>query len=309
MCIRDRVSTQSTWDSFRMFYFALILLAQIFLQANAWSATPHMIIYAIAKKDIKSDIWQKMETLFHYMKETDANYPQWLEMACWADDQKGAGLSAFDEWHFYNQIYLDGISKEQCKVIVNKENCVVHTVETSVHLQARSGGDLTFHKSLMLRYLVHLMGDMHQPLHETTRCTNQQRNGDKGGNLFKLNYKISNLHALWDEAMGMIPSVKRPLDSHGITTIDGFVKDITKEFPREKLAQELRVNNFYDMAKSVHEIAIKEAYAGIKENSAPSDDYLKSRYVTCKKLIALAGYRLADFLNNYIKQSGSIILT
>ena len=62
------------------------------------------------------------------MKEKDVNYPQGLEMACWADDQKGAAMSAFDNWHFYNQIFLDGIPKDQCKVIVNKENCVVHTV-------------------------------------------------------------------------------------------------------------------------------------------------------------------------------------
>lgn len=55
------------------------------------------------------------------------------------------------------------------------------------------------------------------------------------------------------------------------------------------------------MAAAVHAIAIKEAYGGIKENTAPSADYLKLRFETCKRLIALAGYRLADFLNTYVK--------
>ncbi len=67
----------------------------------------------------------------------------------------------------------------------------------------------TFHKSMMLRFFVHLVGDMHQPLHVTTRATTDRPEGDKGGNLFKLNYKINNLHSLWDQAMGMIPQVNR----------------------------------------------------------------------------------------------------
>jgi hypothetical protein len=71
------------------------------------------------------------------------------------------------------------------------------------------GGDIMFHKSKMLRFYVHLLGDMHQPLHETTRCSRDHPNGDKGGNDFKLNYKIGNLHALWDEVMGVIPVAHR----------------------------------------------------------------------------------------------------
>ena len=69
-----------------------------------------------------------MEEIFSYMKEQDASYPQWYELAVWADDMKGTGMNAFDSWHFYNQIYLDGIPADQCKVIVNKANSCVNTV-------------------------------------------------------------------------------------------------------------------------------------------------------------------------------------
>jgi len=50
------------------------------------------------------------------------------------------------------------------------------------------------------------------------------------------------------------------------------------------------------MAKYLHEIAVNYVYKGIKEDDYPSDDYKKTRYQICRKLIALGGYRLADWL-------------
>ncbi len=86
------------------------------------------IVYAIAKKDITANTWSKMETMLGYMKEKDVNYNQWYELACWADDLKGADMGALDGWHFFNQVFADGISSEKVKVIVNKDYCVVNSV-------------------------------------------------------------------------------------------------------------------------------------------------------------------------------------
>ena len=51
------------------------------------------------------------------------------------------------------------------------------------------------------------------------------------------------------------------------------------------------------MGKKIYEIAVNETYKGIQENTAPTEEYKSFRYETCKKLVALAAYRLADFLN------------
>ena len=60
--------------------------------------------------------------------------------------------------------------------------------------------DEEFEKSLLMRYLIHVLGDIHQPLHATTLINKQFPKGDLGGNLFLLNFKdgISNLHKLFD---------------------------------------------------------------------------------------------------------------
>ena len=51
-------------------------------------------------------------------------------------------------------------------------------------------------KQLALRFVVHLVGDLHQPLHVGKCC-------DKGGNDVKVTWfgKPTNLHAVWDLAL------------------------------------------------------------------------------------------------------------
>lgn len=57
-----------------------------------------------------------------------------------------------------------------------------------------------FEKSLLMRYLIHVLGDIHQPLHASTLVNEQFPNGDQGGNLFLIKYSenIENLHKLFD---------------------------------------------------------------------------------------------------------------
>lgn len=50
----------------------------------------------------------------------------------------------------------------------------------------------------------------------------------------------------------------------------------------------------------VHALARSSAYTDIYEYSYPSEYYRNSRFEVCKRLIALAGYRLADLLNKYL---------
>jgi len=59
-------------------------------------------------------------------------------------------------------------------------------------------------KSYDLVWLLHLVGDVHQPLHCTSRFNKKQKEGDIGGNF--VNICITkcngNLHSFWDEALG-----------------------------------------------------------------------------------------------------------
>lgn len=72
-----------------------------------------------------------------------------------------------------------------------------------------------------------------------------------------------------------------------------------EQYTREKLSKELRLKNIYTMGVHVHKYAISHAYQDVMEGGIPSDYYKNSRLEVCKAHIALAGYRLADLLNEY----------
>lgn len=56
-------------------------------------------------------------------------------------------------------------------------------------------------RSFMIRFLLHIVGDVHQPLHSSALFSPEFPDGDQGGNLFKITYKTyDELHALWDAA-------------------------------------------------------------------------------------------------------------
>src|SRR5262249_18363782 len=56
-------------------------------------------------------------------------------------------------------------------------------------------------KSYDLSWLLHLVGDVHQPLHSTTRVSTTKPDGDDGGNGVKLTWP-ANLHTFWDDVLG-----------------------------------------------------------------------------------------------------------
>jgi hypothetical protein len=63
-------------------------------------------------------------------------------------------------------------------------------------------------KSYDLTWLLHLVGDVHQPLHASTRVSSTDPNGDSGGNLVKLSCTSCELHAFWDDLLGTNNNLK-----------------------------------------------------------------------------------------------------
>ena len=57
--------------------------------------------------------------------------------------------------------------------------------------------------SIALRLLIHYTGDVHQPLHASTRLDKEYPQGDRGGNAFPLpnNLGVDKLHAVWDSVI------------------------------------------------------------------------------------------------------------
>lgn len=67
---------------------------------------------------------------------------------------------------------------------------------------------------MMLHFLIHYVGDIHQPLHGASMVSSRFPKGDKGGNDFKIKHKDGDLHTLWDKAVDFMPNIRAPLNDN-----------------------------------------------------------------------------------------------
>ncbi len=100
-------------------------------------------------------------------------------------------------WHFIDTpFYIDNTSGYTTPT----PNAQTQIAAFRAVLASSQSDDL---KSYDLVWLLHLIGDIHQPLHATTRVSQVETKGDAGGNAVKLlGDASSNLHSYWDDLPG-----------------------------------------------------------------------------------------------------------
>jgi hypothetical protein len=102
----------------------------------------------------------------------------------------------------------------------------------------------------MARYLIHVVGDVHQPLHAASYFDDDKfRDGDQGGNLFKIIYddNIDNLHKLYDSVVDRVNNkIGRPLEIEDNDYIEKTANDIMEEFSKEDLVDMISNMEFGD---------------------------------------------------------------
>jgi hypothetical protein len=162
-----------------------------------------------------------------------------------------------------------------------------------------------FEKSMMLRYLIHILGDIHQPLHASTLFDNNKFiHGDQGGNFFYIKYKdgIDQLHKLLDSGMDLLDNeVSRPLSEKSNLYLKNISSLFMDELPRSHFHHSLFTpySNFSDWVQESHDLANSWVYPNIDYKGAPSEEYINSGYKYIKQRITLAGYRLADLIKEF----------
>lgn len=240
-----------------------------------------------------------------------AMWPDWLKhppsgkTAEFAAQKKRLG-SDRGEWHFMNIAYDPKHPK--AKVDVSKANGeLLKQLPGQIDLLDNSD-KLTAADALC--YVLHLMGDIHQPLHCAALADNQYFKNppawDKGGNLIRWGkdskQSSENLHALWDDFIAEKPS-----------EIEPRVTELLAHHPRSAFTSaqlkatlsKIAVESF-TMAKKAYDDFLDEAtYLGesklakpAQQFSSPSPQYRSDNKAAIRKRAALAAYRLADILKS-----------
>src|SRR5947209_346561 len=150
-------------------------------------------------------------------------------------------------------------------------------------------------RAVALAWLLHLVGDIHQPLHCSSRVSPDEPlpHGDAGGNTFRLD-DDRNLHGYWDRILDEAIAPEPGEDSIA------YASRIAQRSERT----EPRVTSSADVSGWAQEglrIAQTVVYAGVSRGTAPSADYEAEALRVSEGRIALAGYRLAALLNEALK--------
>jgi S1/P1 Nuclease len=253
-----------------------LLLATFFLliinnKTFAWGPEGHAIVARLAMQFVKDDVRKNvLEVLGSMSVDTAAN---------WMDIMKSNGDYDFmRSWH-----YLD-FAKGKPYEPNNNDNIVNRLTITYNEL---------LHKNTLcsdqirtdLFILLHLMGDLHMPLHTGY-------DDDLGGNKVMVQYdtiKTHNLHRFWDEDIIALTKIvdKDCMDLYKTNTIN-----FQKEVDFLKWMQESRslLDGVYDFSGFIL-----------------SDNYLNQNKIVVQKQLLIAGLRLAEILNRLFSSSAKAL--
>jgi hypothetical protein len=281
-----------------MRYFSLALLALLSSTASlsAWSEDGHVITAKIANEFLSPEAKAAIKELLDDRPLFDDR------LVIWADFIRGSSM--YDKkyknhrtWH-YIDIELK-IQEKDYKPADDNDH-VVGAIEKFRKIVVDKSLEKETRKEALL-FLIHFLGDMHQPLH----CTN--REDDKGGNMQSLksfNGKEEaklNLHKIWDQHMVQA--------ARGELTIDDYTKRLVEELKELKEAEreKLLKGEVKDWAWEVHMVGVRNVYKFTDGTELPPRDkpgaeltmenYIKEKLPIVPEQLKRGGIRLAHVLN------------
>jgi hypothetical protein len=225
-----------------------------------------------------------------------------VNAAYWADQIRSrnhpGNRFAHAEWHYVNFFWqqdapggpaIDRPDKGVAGELIAQETRIVPMLADAARPDSSRGVDLA--------WLLHLVGDAHQPLHNSARITPQDPDGDRGGNLFLLAgiYPFNNLHAYWDALIGYAHPW-RAADRDESDYIGGIAESIARHHPIGR--SQLKLGAYEDWSKEGLRVAQRVAFPAWLERGRPAPArYKQHAWGRVESRVATAGYRLAETLN------------
>lgn len=245
------------------YIFASLALAIVLI---SWGVKGHRAVATIAQHHI-SDHTSKVIAAF-------LKGESMADVSTWADETR---TNANAPWHYLNLPL--GLNHEEFvkTVMESKENVYTAILNNEAILKDKSAS--FDQKNEALKFLIHLVGDAHQPMHVS-------RKEDKGGNTIQVRFddKGMNLHSLWDSGL---------IDHENLTETqmaDGYdksssaqIKQWQAEGPMEWLWESYQISS--------------RLYEETKPGQNVDEAYYKKYIPVVHQRIDQAGIRLAGELN------------
>jgi hypothetical protein len=309
---------------------APVLLVLLSSGAFGWNDTGHQSIALLTYRELPEGVRTKVTELLKqhpsyeaWVKDVPAgerDVQAFMMAAAWPDAIRKTPEDLPAD-HYINFPYAPaGASVPEGKTreaVLAKRSVLTHLKE-SVRVLKDDPDQMRRAKELC--WLLHLVGDLHQPLHTTALFSDRLPEGDRGGNALVVaprdttlkpgTERLPNLHLYWDGLLGSNQSL-----GYLSETADRCAKHTRKE-----LENELQKRSVLEWAEEGYQLAVKEAY---QEGSLPflteTDvrerlrqgkavevpalpvDYERRAEATAERRAALAAYRLVDLLTETLK--------
>lgn len=272
----------------------LLILVAVAQSAMGWGAQGHKVVATIAEKRLAQTSPDTLERAQDFLRANNNNRDCMLcddprtfaAVANHADDFRQIELALVTrDWHFVN-IDIANPAYDQNRDCPNGD-CVNRRIERMVEI-LRDPKRNNCDKESALIYLIHFVGDMHQPFH-TGFGRLENGDPDLGGNRVRLTFdgRDTNLHSLWDSG---IIGKQNLSDNQWVTRI---MTDVLGQRDPATLA----AGTVTDWLNESHRLAMTW-----HTTKKPFDEqYVTDALPVIEERLLLAGLRLARLIEESLK--------
>jgi hypothetical protein len=266
----------------------------------------------------KEDFIDAMPDTSKFWTQTEREHWIFAQIAFWPDIARGFENEVRDTyhhstWHYINlgvfpndelkkQFGPTLLSNTKLKFDENSEFERMNIMEALDYIinEFESKESTKEEKALLLCWLFHLVGDLHQPLHTSAMFTPRLfSEGDRGGNSIRVGKY--NLHSTWDWALGGEKEISKLTDFS-----KSFLKDDMTNYDYSGIKDfNAWLKESYSLAKNlayteaVRDTALSAENSGSTEfpTFTMSDEYKLNMEEAARERVILAGYRLSELLS------------
>ncbi len=201
--------------------------------AYAWGHEGHEVIAEIARTHLTLKALAATDAILKTDVSNNLTAHDMASEATWADAYRGAGHRETASWHFVDLELDNPDLKAACfgfppaAVPASSgpaQDCVVDKINEFAGelINPNTPAD---EKLLALKFLIHFVGDIHQPLHASD-------NHDRGGNCVQVSLggvRTTNLHSYWDGDGSTPCEIRSSAASQSSSTVAEWPPDTTRQ--------------------------------------------------------------------------------
>lgn len=319
---------------------AAVVMSAMAPSLHAWDHPGHMITAAIAFSEIEKASPDLIDTIGSLMLKHPEPAPFWvaageargtertrrmvIEASRWPDDTRWT-INDRPTWHSARWAIVTDDAPPEAKALVESRGG--KPVGNALEALALNAGMLSNPESkpeeraLALSWLIHITGDIHQPLHVSDFFSKDFPSGNAAGSMGFVADPLADsaiqLHLLWDS------NTRRSTE---LEHVDEYAQEIMAKYPRSSLPELTAFEgpgDFKKWARESHQVAVDWAFdIGVIPDPEPDPDkavlkmvkyilegvspvegapkvpaeYWEKVQETAARRMALAGYRIADII-------------